>query len=140
MIGRQSGSGDMAVLLLLGRVLLALMFLASGYTALSDIEGAAAYFAGLGMPMPTLVTIGAGLFEIIAGLLLVAGFQTRLVAAALAVFSVAATFLGHYGQGEGAMAFMHMQMLLKDIAVAGGLLAFAVHGAGALSLDARRGS
>jgi putative oxidoreductase len=138
MIDRQSGSGDMAAILLIGRVLIALMFLASGYTALSDIDGTAAYFAGLGMPLPTLVTIGTGVFEIIAGLLLVAGFQTRLAAAALAAFSVAATFLGHYGQGEGAMAFMHTQMLLKDIAVAGGLLAFAVYGAGALSMDARR--
>ncbi|HTV67732.1 MAG TPA: DoxX family protein [Rhizobiaceae bacterium] len=128
----------MAAILLIGRVLIALMFLASGYTALSDIDGTAAYFAGLGMPLPTLVTIGTGLFEIIAGLFLVAGFQTRLAAAALAAFSVAATFLGHYGQGEGAMAFMHTQMLLKDIAVAGGLLAFAVYGAGTLSMDARR--
>lgn len=128
----------MAVILLIGRVLLALMFLMSGYTALSDIEGTAAYFAGLGMPAPTLVTIATGLFEVAAAALLIAGLQTRIVAAALAAFSIVATFLGHYGQGEGAIAFMHSQMLIKDIAVAGGLLAFAVHGAGALSIDARR--
>jgi len=128
-----------AVLLLIARLLLAAMFLSSGYTALSDIEGAAAYFAGLGLPLPSLVTIATGVFEIAAGLLLVVGFQTRPAAAALALFSIVATMLGHYGQGEGnaAAEFMHMQMLLKDIAVAGGLIVLALHGPGRLSVDAR---
>jgi putative oxidoreductase len=129
----------MAAFLLAGRLLIALMFFYSGWTALGDIAGTSAYFAGLGFPFPTLVTIGTGVFEIVAPLLLVAGFQTRSAAAALAAFSLAATFAGHYGQGEGAMAFWHTQMFLKDIAVAGGLIAFAVHGAGAWSVDARRG-
>jgi putative oxidoreductase len=124
------------IALLIGRILIALMFLSSGWTALSDVEGTAGYFAGLGMPFPTLVTIGTGIFEIVAGVLLVAGYQTWLVAAALAAFSIVATVAGHYGQGEGAMAFWHTQMLLKDIAVAGGLIAFAVFGAGRLSVDA----
>ena len=123
--------------LLLGRILIALMFLSSGWAALSDVEGTAGYFAGLGMPFPTLVTIGTGIFEIGAGVLLVVGYQARLVAAALAAFSIVASVLGHYGQGEGAMAFWHMQMLLKDVAVAGGLIAFAVFGAGRLAVDAR---
>ncbi len=124
--------------LFLGRLLIALMFVWSGWAAISDVEGTAAYFAGLGLPFPALATIGTGVFEIGAAALLAAGFQTRLAAAALAAFSIAASFLGHFGQGEGAMAFWHTQMLLKDIAVAGGLFAFAVFGAGRLSLDARR--
>ena len=53
---------------------------------------------------------------------LLTGYQTRLAAAALAAFSIVASFAGHYGQGDGAMAFWHTQMLLKDIAVAGGLI------------------
>jgi putative oxidoreductase len=128
-----------AVLLLIARLLLAAMFLFSGYTALSDMEGTAAYFAGLGMPLPSLVTIATGVFEIAAGLLLVVGFQTRLAAAALALFSIVATVMGHYGQGGGdpMMTFMHTQMLLKDIAVAGGLIVLALHGSGRLSVDAR---
>jgi putative oxidoreductase len=128
----------MPLLLLVGRCLIALMFLWSGWTALSDISGSAAYFESLGFPLPTLVTVGTGVFEIAAPLMLVVGWQTRLAAAALAAFAVIASLAGHYGQGEGAMAFWHTQMLLKDIAVAGGLLAFAVYGAGSLSLDARR--
>jgi putative oxidoreductase len=128
----------MAAALLLGRSLIALMFFWSGWTALSDIEGTAAYFASLGFPLPVPVTIATGVFEIVAPLMLLLGWQTRLAAAALAAFAVVASFTGHFGQGEGAMAFWHTQMLLKDIAVAGGLIGFAVHGAGAWSLDARR--
>lgn len=126
-----------AVLLLIARVLVAAMFLSSGYTALSDIDGATAYFAGLGLPLPQIVTIATGVFEIGAGVLLVVGFQTRLAAIALALFSIVATILGHYGQGanDPVMALMHTQMLLKDFAVAGGLIVLALHGAGRLSVD-----
>lgn len=130
----------MAMLLLVGRLLIALMFFWSGWTALSNIPGTAGYFADLGFPLPTLVTVGAGLFEIVVPLMLVVGWQARRAAAALAAFTLAATFIGHYGQGDSAgMAFMHTQMLLKDIAVAGGLIMLAVHGPGAIALDARRG-
>ena len=129
-----------APLLLIARILLAAMFLASGYSALSNIQGTAEYFAGLGLGPPTLLAWGVGLFELIAGVLLVVGFQTRAVAVVLALFTLASTYLGHYGQGgdDPAAVFMHMQALLKDIAVAGGLIALAVQGAGKLSVDGWR--
>ena len=136
------GGPDMAtgIFLLLARVLLAVMFLASGFAALSDIAGTGGYFGGLGLPYPTLVAWGVGLFEVAAGVLLILGLLTRPVAALLAAFALVAGFLGHYGQGDTAMlAFFHQQMLLKDIAVAGGLIALAIQGAGALSLDERFG-
>ena len=129
-----------ASLLLIARVLLAAMFLASGYSALSNIQATADYFAGLGLGPPVPLAWAVGLFELAAGILLVVGFQTRAVAAVLALFSLAATFLGHYGQGgdDPTAAFMHSQALLKDIAVAGGLIALAVHGAGRLAVDGGR--
>jgi putative oxidoreductase len=102
-----------------------------------DLAGAAAYFGGLGLPVPYLVAIGTGLFEIAAGALLVVGFQTRIVAAALAAFCLFATYVGHYGQGgDPGAVFTHQQMLLKDIAVAGGLILIALYGGGMLSVDA----
>lgn len=126
-------------LLFAARVMLAAMFLSSGYAALADIIGTAGYFAGLGLPAPQLLAWGVGLFELAAGALLVIGLATRPVAALLAAFALAASVLGHYGQGDDAMlAFLHRQMLMKDIAVAGGLIVLAVHGAGRLSFDARR--
>lgn len=126
-------------LLLLSRLLLAALFVPSGFHTLGDIAGSAGYFAGLGLPLPTLAAWGTGLFELIAGLFVLVGFQTRVAALLLAAFSVAAGFIGHYGQGAGdpALAFMHSQMLMKDIAIAGGFLGLAVAGAGAWSVDGR---
>ncbi|MER8832352.1 DoxX family protein [Mesorhizobium sp. M0909] len=126
-------------LLLLSRLLLAALFVPSGFHALADIAGTSGYFAGLGLPLPTLVAWATGLFELIAGLLILAGFKTPVVALLLAAFCIAAGFLGHYGQGGGdsALTFMHSQMLMKDIAIAGGFLALAMAGAGAWSADGR---
>ena len=126
-------------LLLLSRLLLAALFVPSGYHALADIAGTSGYFAGLGMPLPTLAAWGTGLFELIAGLLILVGFQTTVVALLLACFSIVAGSIGHYGQGgdDPVLTFLHQQMLMKDIAIAGGFLALAMAGAGAWSIDGR---
>lgn len=125
---------------LVARLLLAVVFLPNGVLALSDIAGTAGYFEGLGFPMPVAVAWGTGLFELVAGLCVVIGFQTRIAALLLAAFCLAASVLGHVGQGgdDPAMAFMHMQALLKDIGLAGGFLALALAGPGRFSLDAAR--
>ncbi|MDF3153029.1 DoxX family protein [Mesorhizobium sp. XAP10] len=126
-------------LLLLSRLLLAALFVPSGFHALSDIAGTTGYFAGLGLPLPTLAAWGTGLFELIAGLLILVGFQTRIIALLLAAFCIVAGFIGHYGQGGGdaMLAFLHQQMLMKDIAISGGFVALAMDGAGAWSIDGR---
>ncbi|MER8973270.1 MULTISPECIES: DoxX family protein [unclassified Mesorhizobium] len=126
-------------LLLLSRLLLAALFVPSGFHALADIAGTSGYFAGLGLPLPTLVAWATGLFELIAGLLILVGFKTPIVALLLAAFCIAAGFIGHYGQGgdDPTLTFMHSQMLMKDIATAGGFLALAMAGAGAYSFDGR---
>lgn len=126
--------------LLAARLLLAFLFLASGLSALGDMTAAAGYFSSLGFPAPAFVAWAICLFEVAAGVLVVLGFQTRAAALLLAAFSIAAGFIGHYGQGGGdpALAFMHSQALMKDIAIAGGMLALAVAGPGAWSVDKRR--
>ncbi|MER8637926.1 DoxX family protein [Mesorhizobium sp. M1365] len=126
-------------LLLLSRLLFAALFVPSGFHALTDIAGTSGYFAGLGLPLPTLAAWGTGLFELIAGLLILVGFKTPIVALLLAAFCIAAGFIGHYGQGgdDPMLTFMHSQMLMKDIAIAGGFLALAMAGAGAWSADGR---
>lgn len=127
--------------LLAARLLLAFLFLASGLSALGDIVGTAAYFSSLGFPAPSLVAWATCLFELAAGILIVVGLQARVAALLLAAFSIAASFIGHYGQGgdDPTLAFMHSQALMKDVAIAGGFLALAVAGAGAWSVDALRG-
>ncbi len=128
--------------LLLARLLMAGLFIPSGLHTLGDIDGAAGYFAQLGLPLPLAAGWAVGLFELGAGLLVLAGFLTRPASLLLAAFCIVAGFIGHLGQGGGdpALAFMHQQMLMKDIALAGGFLALACAGAGAFSLDARRSS
>ncbi|RWP65517.1 MAG: DoxX family protein [Mesorhizobium sp.] len=126
-------------LLLLSRLLLAALFVPSGFHALTDIAGTSGYFSGLGLPLPTLAAWATGLFEMIAGLLILVGLKTPTVALLLAAFCIAAGFIGHYGQGgdDPTLTFMHSQMLMKDIALSGGFLALAMAGAGAYSIDGR---
>ncbi|TIS52829.1 MAG: DoxX family protein, partial [Mesorhizobium sp.] len=124
-------------LLLASRLLLAALFVPSGFQVLTNISGTIDYFTGLGLPLPTLAAWGTGLFELIAGLLILVGFQTRIAALLLAAFTIVAGFIGHFGQGgeDATLTFMHRQMLMKDIAIAGGFLALAMAGAGAWSAD-----
>jgi putative oxidoreductase len=126
--------------LLGARLLLAFLFLASGLSSLGNIAGAADYFASLGLPVPSFLAWATCLFELAAGVLVVIGLQTRAAAILLAAFSIAAGFIGHFGQGgeDPALAFMHDQALMKDVAIAGGFLALAVAGAGQWSADAWR--
>lgn len=125
------------VSLLAARILIAVLFVPAGFSTLSNIAGSSSYFAGLGFPFPTIVALGVGLLELVGGALVLAGFQTRLVTLGLAAFTIAAGFIGHYGQGAGdpVLTFMHSQMLMKDIAITGGLLALSAAGAGSLSVD-----
>ncbi|RWP71140.1 DoxX family protein [Mesorhizobium sp.] len=118
-------------LLLLSRLLLAALFVPSGFHALTDIAGTSGYIASLGLPLPTSVAWATGLFELIAGLLILVGLKTPIVALLLAAFCIAAGFIGD----DPTLAFMHSQMLMKDIALSGGFLALAMAGAGAYSID-----
>ncbi len=129
-------------LILVARLLVAYFFLSAAAGTLGDISGSAAYFAGLGFPASTLVAVGTGLFELVGGLALLVGFQLRVAAVCLSLFCLAAGFIGHLGQGgdDQAMALMHAQALMKDIAIAAGLLALAAAGPGAWSIDARTAS
>ena len=126
--------------LLAARLLLAFLFLASGLSSLGDIAGTAEYFSSLGLPAPSFLAWATCLFELAAGVLVVVGFGTRAAALLLAAFSIAAGFIGHFGQGgeDPTLAFMHGQALMKDMGIAGGFLALAVAGAGQWSVDARR--
>lgn len=130
------------ILLLFSRILIAVLFLPSALMTLGDIAGSASYFTGLGVPVPTVAAWGVGLIELAGGLLVLLGLFARPAALLLALFCLAAGFIGHYGQGAGdpTLTFLHQQMLLKDIAIAGGLLALAAAGAGAWSLDRRPGA
>lgn len=119
---------------LTGRTLIAAIFLISGIGKIAGYSGTAAWMESMGVPgallLPTIV------LEIGGALAIIAGWQTKLVALALAGFSLIAGILFH---GDFADQ-MQQIMFLKNVAIAGGFLFLAVNGAGAWSLDARRAS
>jgi putative oxidoreductase len=118
---------------LVGRVLLAAIFVLSGVGKIFAAEATQGYIAHAGLPFPQLAFLGAVLIEVAGGLLLAVGYKTRLAAIVLAVFSVATALIFHGAIGDQNQ-FIH---LLKNLAIAGGLLQVVAFGAGPLSLDAR---
>ena len=121
-----------AIVDLLGRVGLAVIFLLAGMNKIQYYETNAQFLASGGLPAELLPLVIA--FELIGAILLVVGYQTRLAALAFAGFSVVTALLYHNNLAD------QMQFLLffKNIAMAGGFLVVAAHGAGEFSIDARR--
>lgn len=126
-------------LALIGRLLLAWLFLPAGISKISGFAGTVGYAASVGLPMPQLGTAVGLVLEIVGGLALIVGFGTRWAALALALFTLVASFFFHnYWALPADKQMMQYLMFYKNIAVAGGLLVLAAFGAGAWSLDARR--
>ncbi len=123
---------------LIGRLLLALLFLPAGINKITGFAGTVGYIASVGLPLPTLGAIIALVVEIAGGLALIAGFGTRFAALVLAVFTLVASFFFHaYWAVPAAQQFVTQLLFMKNMAVVGGLLTLAAWGAGAWSLDAR---
>lgn len=116
----------------LGRLLLGIMFVLAGVSKLGAIEGTIQYMADAGLP--SFLAYPAALFELVAGLAVIVGYQTRIVALLLAGFCIVTAVLFHYMPTDQ----IQMAMMMKNLAVAGGFLVLAHAGAGPLSLDARR--
>jgi putative oxidoreductase len=117
----------------LGRVLLAAIFILSGVGKLLAPAATIGYMESVGLPFATLGLVGAIALEVGGGLLLVVGLRTRLVAAVLAVFTIVTGLIFHHAIGDQ----NQMIHLLKNFAIAGGLLQVMAFGAGAYSLDQR---
>ena len=135
-------------LILIARVLLSFIFIYSGYGKLIDPAGTAGMITGAGLPAATALAYLAGLFELVAGLFVLVGFQTRITAWALALFCVFTGLMFHSGtvavEGwpEGALGWINALngiMMMKNITLAGAYILLATFGPGAYSLDARRG-
>lgn len=133
---------------LVGRILLSAMFILAGYPKLLDPSGTAGMIAGAGLPASTALAYLAGLFELVAGLFILVGFQTKITAYLLALFCVFTALVFHSGPinvpdfPEGANGLLTMfngLMMMKNLTIAGGFLVLAAFGPGSISVDARRG-
>ncbi len=122
------------IIQLLGRIMLALIFILAGLGKIQDPAGTAGYMQSAGVPgillWPTIA------LEVLGGLALVLGYKTRYAAFTLAIFSVVAALMFHRNFADQ----MQMIMFLKNIAMAGGLLLLAVGGSTAFSMDNKRSS
>jgi putative oxidoreductase len=124
---------------LLGRLLFVALFLPAGIGKLTGFAGTVGYIASVGLPLPAVGAALALVVEIAGGLALLAGFGTRIAAVVLAVFTLVASFFFHNYWGVPAeQAFVQQLLFFKNIAVVGGLLTLAAHGAGGWSVDARK--
>ena len=119
---------------LLGRILIASLFVPAGFEKLTGFKGAVDYAASAGhLPVPSLAIAAAIAIELGCGLLLLVGWKARWAAAAMALFAVATALAFHNN-----FADVDMQIhFFKNLAIAGGLLNFVYFGAGPFSIDNR---
>lgn len=123
---------------LTGRILLALIFVLSGFNKIGGFDGTVAYMAGAGLPFASALLVLTIAMELGGGLLLVAGWQTRWVALAFFLFLIPVTLVFHTASSNPAQAQQQMIQLLKNISIMGGMLQLFAYGAGAWSVDGRR--
>lgn len=136
------------ILILVARLLLSFMFIMSGFGKLADPAGTAGMIAGAGMPAATALAYLAGLFELVAGLAVLVGFQVRIAGWALALFCVFTGIVFHGSainvptfppEANGWLSTLNQIMMMKNITLAGAYILLATVGAGAFSVDARTG-
>ncbi len=114
---------------LLGRILLAQLFLIAGIHKITAYAGTQGYMEAMGVPGTLLPLVI--LLEVGGGLMLVFGWKVRWVAAAMGIFSLAAAVIFHHNFSSE----MGMIMFMTDVSIAGGMFILAANGA--WSLDER---
>ncbi len=121
---------------LVGRILIAFIFVFAGYGKITGFEGTVGYIASKGVPLPQLAAIGAILIEVGGGLMMVFGWKARWAAAAMFVFTLLAALIFHNFWAVPAAEVQNTMIhFMKNISMMGGLLYVMVHGSGPLSLD-----
>ena len=127
-----NNSANQSAIPAIGRILMAAIFLVSGVGKALAPAATIGYIQSVGLPFATLGLVAAVAIEVGGGLMLALGIRTRLVAALLAAFSVVTGLVFHSAVGDQNQ-LIH---LMKNIAMAGGLLQVVAFGAGAYSVDA----
>ena len=118
-------------IILLGRILMAAMFVVAGIGKLTAYAGTVGYMESMGVPgmlAPLVIVLELG-----GGLLIILGWQTRIVAFALAGFCILAALIFHSNLSD----MMQSILFMKNFALAGGFLFLVAYGPGAIAIDAR---
>ncbi|WP_119153553.1 DoxX family protein [Caldimonas tepidiphila] len=126
-------------MVLLGRVLIAALFLPAGIGKIAGFAGVSGLIASKGLPLAPVLAAATIALEIGASLALLAGLGTRVAAIALAVFTAVAAVVFHdFWAAPAAQAMAQQQAFFKNIGIVGGLLILAATGPGRFGVDARR--
>src|SRR3954451_17946245 len=124
--------------LAIGRALLVAIFIQSGYAKLTTPAGIAGLLTSKGLPMPLALAYAAGAGEIGLWALILIGWKTRYAAAAMIVFVIVATYLGHdFWHMADPARRMNLVHFMKNLSISGGRLVLIVAGAGLSSVDRR---
>lgn len=116
-----------------GRLFLAIIFILSSLSKLTDPTASIGYITSVGLAFPELALLVAIAVELVGGVLLVLGYRVRAVALALAAFTLVTAFSFHFKLADQNQ-FIHF---FKNIAMTGGLLQIAAFGGGHYSLSRR---
>jgi putative oxidoreductase len=121
---------------LAARILIALIFVLSGFGKITGFEGTVGYIASKGLPLPQIAAAAAIVVELGGGILLIVGWKARWAAGAMFVFTAAAAVLFHnFWAVPADQAQNTMIHFMKNISMMGGLLYVVVYGSGPLSLE-----
>ena len=121
---------------LVGRILLAVMFIISGFGKIAGFDGTVGYIASKGLPMAQLVAIGTIAVELGGGIMLAVGFKARWAALALAIFTLLAAIIFHdFWAAEAAQKMSQQINFMKNISIVGGMLMVFAFGPGRLTVD-----
>jgi putative oxidoreductase len=121
--------------LLLGRLMIAALFVFDSTLMARSLDNTGAMIAGTGLPYPHYLAIAAAVGQFAGGVMIAVGLWTRLASLALAAFCIATAVLFHRNTASNS----ELIMALKDIGLAGGFLFLFAAGPGRWSMDARRG-
>lgn len=121
---------------LVGRILMAVIFLLSGIGKIGNFAGTAGYMASKGVPMTDLLLIITIIIEVGTAVMLILGWQARLAAAVLFLWMIPVTLTFHNFWAAPADQQMVQQiMFLKNLAMMGGMLFIMTFGSGPYSIE-----
>ncbi|MGH8715329.1 MAG: DoxX family protein [Burkholderiales bacterium] len=119
---------------LIGRILLALIFIISGFGKITAFNSTADYMAGHGLPIPQLLLVATILIELGGGLMIALGWQARWAALAIFLFIIPTTLIFHPFWVADAAQMQNQINFMKNIAIMGGMLYIMAYGSGPFSL------
>jgi putative oxidoreductase len=126
---------------LAGRILLALIFIISGYGKITGFAGTAAYMASKGLPFADVLLVLTILVELGGGALIALGWKARWAAGVVFLFLIPVTLVFHNPAGlDAAQAQQQMIQLLKNASIMGGMLGLFAFGPGRFSIDGQKGA